>query len=69
MISIEGAVRIVVYLIVCGAIFGLLWYAIGIFKFGEPFDRIARGVLVLLAILVIIGILLSLVGGGPVFRP
>ena len=35
----------------------------------EPFNKIARVVLAVFSVLVVIGILLSLVGGTPVFRP
>ncbi len=68
MISIGGAVTVVVYLMVAGLIFWLLWFLIGYVNPPEPFNKVARVILMILAVLVIIGILLSLVGGQPVFR-
>ena len=69
MLSISAAVTIVLYLIVAGLIFGLLWWLIGYCGLPQPFDKVARVVLAIIAVLVIIGILLSLVGGQQIFRP
>jgi hypothetical protein len=67
MISISGAVTIVITLIVAGLIFGLLWWLIGYCGLPQPFDKVARVVLAIIAVLVVIGILLQLVGGTPIF--
>ncbi len=69
MISLSGAVQMLVYLIVAGLIFGLLWWLIGYCGLPAPFDRVARVVLAVLAVLVLIGLLLTFVGGQPIFRP
>ncbi len=69
MISLSGAVVLVVYLIVAGLIFWLLHWLIGYINPPEPFNKIATVVLAIIAVLVVIGILLSMVGGQPLFRP
>jgi hypothetical protein len=69
MISIQGAVMVIVYIIVAGLIFGLLWWLIGYCGLPEPFNKLARVILAILAVLVVIGILLSMLGGVPIFRP
>lgn len=69
MISISAAVTIVLYLIVAGLIFGLLWWLVGYCGLPQPFDKVARVILAILAVFVIIGILLSIAGGTPLFRP
>jgi hypothetical protein len=69
MISISAAVTVVVYLVVAGLIFSLLWWLVNYVNPPEPFKKIANVVLAILAVLVVIGILLSLVGGQPLFRP
>lgn len=69
MISIQAAVSVIVYLIVGGLIFWLLWWLIGYCAIPEPFNKVARVILAVLAVLVIIGILLSLVSGRPIFVP
>ena len=69
MISISAAVTVVLYLIVAGLIFWLLWWLIGYCGIPEPFNKVARVILAILAVFVLIGILLSLVGGQPLFRP
>ncbi len=69
MISLSAAVMILVYLIVAGLIFGLLWWLVGYIGLPEPFNKLVRVVLAILAVFVIIGILLQLAGGQPIFRP
>jgi hypothetical protein len=68
MLSLNTLVYAVVYLIVAGLIFGLLWWLVQYVSLPEPFNKVIRVVLAVLAVLVIIGILLSLVGH-PVIRP
>lgn len=69
MISISAAVSIVITLIIAGLIFWLLIWLIDFCGIPEPFNKIARIVVAVIAVLVIIGILLSLSGGTPLFRP
>lgn len=69
MISISGAVTIIIYLIVGGLVFWLLNFLIDYVNPPEPFQKITKVVLVVLVVLVCIGILLTIVGGQPLFRP
>lgn len=66
MFSIESIVRIVLYLLGAGLIFGLLMYLIDYvstqFPSVGPFAKFARIALVVLAVLVLIGVLLSFMG-------
>lgn len=72
MIDLQTVVMVVVYLLVGAVVFGLLYYLVNFvgsqFPGSEPFIKVARIILVVLAVLVCIFILLSLVGSGPVFR-
>lgn len=69
MISLSGLVTVLVYIIVGGLIFALLFWLIQYCALPEPFNKVARVVLVVCAVLFLIGVLLSIVGGVPVFRP
>lgn len=69
MISLSAAVTVFVYIIVAGLVFYLLLWLVNYIGLPEPFNKAARIVLVILAVLVLIGILLSIVGGQPIFRP
>jgi hypothetical protein len=69
MISLSGAVMVILYLLIAGIVFGLLWWLISYINPPEPFKKIANVVLAILAVLVVIGILISLVNGTPIFRP
>lgn len=71
MISLSGLVSIVVYLIVAGLILWLLWWLVGYVGLPEPFRKVANVVLAVVAVLIVIGILLSMLNGGaqPLFRP
>jgi uncharacterized membrane protein len=62
MFSLSVLVQAVVFLIVAGLIFYLLHWLIGYVGVPEPFNKVARIVLAIAAVLVVIGILLSLVG-------
>ena len=59
---IEGLLTAVVYLIVVGAICWLLWWLIAFLAIPEPFAKIARGIVAVVAVVLIIGLLLSLLG-------
>jgi len=69
MISLNSLAGVVVYLIVAGLVWWLLWWLVSFVNPPEPFRKIATACLAVLAVLVVIGILLSLVGGQPLFRP
>lgn len=69
MVSIQAAVMVIVYLIVAGLIFWLLWWLVNYIAPPEPFRKVANVILAILAVLVVIGLLLSFIGGTPVFRP
>lgn len=62
MFSLEQVVRHVVYMIVAGLIFWLLDWAVGKIPMMAPYKEVAHTVIVVCAVLVLIGILLSLVG-------
>ena len=67
MISLTSVVYLVVYLMVAALVFWLLNYLVDTVVTQEPFHKVAKVVLIVFAVLVAIGLLLSLVGGGPVF--
>ncbi len=69
MISISAAVTVVIYLVVAGLVFWLLWWLVNYISPPEPFRKIANVVLAICAVLVVISLLLSIVGGQPIFRP
>ena len=68
MISISGAVHSIILLIVAGIIFWLLWWLVNYVGLPEPFNKVARVILAITAVVVVIGILLSL-AGYPIFSP
>jgi heme A synthase len=69
MLSLQGLVSVVIYLVVAGLVFWLLWWLVNYIAPPEPFRKVANVILAILAVLVVIGILMSLVGGTPIFRP
>lgn len=68
MISLSGAITIVVQLVVAGLVFWLLYWLVNFINPPEPFKKTATVILAILAVLVVIGLLLSFSGGGPIFR-
>lgn len=61
-IDLRAAVHYVVYLIIAGAIFGLLWWLVDYCGLPAPVAKIAKIILAILCVLVLIGVLLSLAG-------
>ncbi len=62
MFSLTLLVRALVYLVVGGLIVWVLWWVLQQAKIPQPFDKVARVVLILVAALIVIGSLLSLIG-------
>jgi hypothetical protein len=69
MISLSAVITVIVYLVVAGLIFWLLWWLVNYIAPPEPFRKVANVVLAILGVLVVCSILLSLVGGPTLIRP
>lgn len=73
MIDLATVVWLVVYLLIAGAVFGLLIFLINYVASQFPsepmnlFAKVARIALVVLAVLILIGVLVSIVSGTPLF--
>jgi hypothetical protein len=52
----------VIWLVVMGVVFWLLWWLVGYCALPEPFNKICRIVLAIAAVIVIINVLMSLAG-------
>lgn len=61
--SIDALLNIVIWIIVLGAICGLLWWLIDFLGTPAPFNRVAKGVVAVVAVIFLIKILLGLVSG------
>lgn len=62
MITVAELVRAVVMIVVLGLIVWLLYYLINYISPPEPFKKVAMVVLMVFAVLICIGVLLSLAG-------
>lgn len=62
MISMSGLVHAVVLLIVGGLICWLLWWLVGYIGLPEPFAKVARVLIAVVAVLICVTVLLSLAG-------
>ena len=58
---------LVVWVIVAGAICALLWWLVDFIGLPEPFRKVAKGVIAVVAVIFLINLLLGLVGT-PMFR-
>ena len=65
---IQSLIYLIVYLIVIGLVFWLLTYLIDIVPLPEPFNRVAKIALMVVAVLIVIFLLLGLVGEAPRLR-
>jgi len=62
MISLSALVQAVLFIIIAGLIFWLLWWLVNYVGLPEPFAKVARVVLAVAAVFVLIAVLLSLAG-------
>ena len=62
MVGAETLVSLLVWIIIIGCIFGLLWWLIGYIGLPEPFNKVARIIVAVVAVLLLINFLLSLAG-------
>jgi hypothetical protein len=66
-ISTSELIQAVVWIVVMGVIFGLLWWFIGYAAIPAPFDKVARVLVALVALLLVINVLLG-IAGTPLFN-
>jgi hypothetical protein len=62
-VSGESVIHGLIYLIVIGVVFWLLWWLINYIALPEPFAKVARVILAIAAVIILINILLGLAGG------
>lgn len=65
-LSAGGLVGMLIWLIVIALIFWLLWWLISYVGLPQPFDKVARIIVALVAVIILINFLLSL-AGSPMF--
>jgi hypothetical protein len=68
MIDVSTLVHILILILIVGGICWLLWWLVGYIGLPEPFNKIARVIIAVVAVLFLINILLSLGGSTPLVR-
>ena len=58
--SIEWMVSVLIYLVVIGLIFWLVWWALGALALPEPFNKIAHVIVILVGLVIMLYFLLGL---------
>jgi hypothetical protein len=66
--NISELVNIIIYLLIVGGICWLLWWLVGYMGLPEPFNKVARVIIAVVAVLLCINLLLGLGGGQPFLR-
>lgn len=69
MISLSAAAALVMYMVVAGLVFWLLLWLVDYCGIPEPFNKVVRIILAVLAVAVIIGALMSITTGRQLFVP
>jgi len=62
VISGEAVINGLIWLVVLGLIFWLLYWLIGVVGLPEPFNKVARVILAVAAVIILIGWLMNLAG-------
>ncbi len=68
LISLSGLLPLVVELVIVGLVLWLLLWFVGYVGLPEPFNKVARVVIMLVALIYLINLLLSLSGNGFITR-
>lgn len=63
-LSLSGLVPLIIWLVVAGLIFWLLTWLVNYVALPEPFAKIARVLIAVVAVIMVINALLSLTGNG-----
>ncbi len=66
--NISELVNVIIYLFIIGGVCWLLWWLVGYIGLPEPFNKIARAIIAIVAVLLLINLLLGLGGGQPFLR-
>lgn len=62
MIEASSLVSFIIWLMVIGLVFYLLWWLVGYVGLPEPFNKIARVIIAVVAVLLLINVLLGMAG-------
>ncbi len=65
--GVSGALNLLVYLVIVALIFWCIWWFVGYVGIPEPFNKVIRVVLGLVALIIVVNILLGMIGQ-PIFR-
>lgn len=68
MIDLSGLVHILILLMIVGGVCWLLWWLVGYIGLPEPFNKVARVIIAVVAVLFLINLLLGLAGFTPIVR-
>lgn len=60
--ALGGLMELLIYIVAVGLIFWCIWWALGQFAIPEPFNKVSRVVLGLVALIIVINLLLGLLG-------
>ena len=66
--DINALIQALIWLVVMGLVFYVLWWVIGKVGLPEPFNKVATVILAVVGALVLIYFLLGLVGTPPTFK-
>lgn len=61
-VSVDALLQMVVYIVIIALIFWLIWWFIGYVGIPEPFNKVIRVIVGLVALLILISFLLGLTG-------
>lgn len=65
-LSLEGMLSIIIWLVIVGLIFWCIWWFVGYVGVPEPFNKVIRVIMGLVALIIVVNLLLGLVGS-PMF--
>jgi len=67
-VSVDNLIEVVIYLVILSLVFWVIWWFVGYVGVPEPFNKVIRVVIGLVALLVVVSLLLGMLTGSPIIR-
>ena len=66
--DVSGLLNLVIYIVIIGLVFWCIWWFLGYVGVPEPFNKVIRVIIGLVALIIVVNLLLGMTGSGPIFR-
>ena len=66
--DVQGLMNLLIYIVIIGLVFWCIWWFLGYVGVPEPFNKVIRVIIGLVALIIVVNLLLGMTGSGPIFK-